>query len=312
MPRFTDEQLDSARQTDLEALLRRCGETLKRSGGEFRWVYRDGGGEHDSVTIRGNSWFDHKREIGGDAIGFLQEFDGLSFRDAVEELLDLDGYEPLRSLPEYTATQQNKKDFALPPRAQNQHRLFAYLCKTRGIKPEIVTHFVRAGTLYEDAEYHNAVFIATDEDGTPCGGMKKTTASHSNFRQTIEGSDTAFAFHHRGESNQVYVFEAAVDMLSFLCVYGENWQQHSYLTLDGVSDKPLMRFLEANAEVNAIFLSLDNDDAGHKATSRIAENLHAKGYELVLVCEPRGKDWNEDLLSRRNAPEPQSEPELQL
>ena len=74
--------------------------------------------------------------------------------------------------------------------------------------------------------------------------MKKATHSGSAFRQTISGSDTRYGFHHRGDSEALYVFEGAVDLLSFLALYPQNWQQHSYLALDGVSSKPLHHVLK--------------------------------------------------------------------
>ena len=44
-------------------------------------------------------------------------------------------------------------------------RVFAYLIKHRSIARDVVAHFAKAGLLYEDSEYHNAVFVGTDTDG---------------------------------------------------------------------------------------------------------------------------------------------------
>lgn len=46
---FTEEQKQTARQTDIAELLRRQGQTLKRSGSEYEW--KDGSAK---VTVRGN------------------------------------------------------------------------------------------------------------------------------------------------------------------------------------------------------------------------------------------------------------------
>ena len=40
--------------------------------------------------------------------------------------------------------------------------LFAYLCQTRGIAPEVVSAFARKDLLYESANHHNAVFVGRD------------------------------------------------------------------------------------------------------------------------------------------------------
>ena len=300
MGRFTEHQLADAKRTDLEALLRRRGETLQRSGGEYRWIRRDGSGEHDSVTIRGNSWFDHKNQIGGDAIGFLQEFDGLSFREAVAELIGDRRTASENPAPrrEPAAPPKPRKPFELPLRNANERRVFAYLCKSRGIDREVVAHFVRAGLLYEDAEHHNAVFIATDVDSKPCGGLKKSTNTASSFRQTIEGSDTHYAFRHKGTSGRVFVFEAAVDMLSYITMHAENWEEHNYIALDGLSPKSLFQFLDENPNVREIDLCVDNDEGGLKGVAKITAQLAERGYTEVRANLPTLKDWNEDRLKQ--------------
>ncbi|MDL2274076.1 DUF3991 and toprim domain-containing protein [Oscillospiraceae bacterium OttesenSCG-928-G22] len=309
--RFTDRQLDDAKHTDLVSFLRFRGERLVRSGGEYRWVYRDGAGEHDSVTVKGNRWFDHKRQIGGDAIGFLQEFHDMGFREAVATLL---GGGPPLAISAAAGTMEKepeRKPFTLPPKADNMHRLYAYLCKTRGIDHEIVTHFVRAGVLYEDAEHHNAVFLATDDQGKPLGGMKKSTLSGSNFRQTITGSDTRYAFHHKGTGGRLYAFEAAVDMLSFITLSPEDWQQHSYIALDGVSSKALHYFLATHDDVRQVCLCLDNDAAGNQAALRIASELQAQPVEVSMLLPDR-KDWNDTLVAGLTHSHDPPEPEMTM
>ena len=42
----------------------------------------------------------------------------------------------------------------------------------------------------------------------------------------------------------VDVFEAPIDMLSFITLHPENWQEHSYVALCGVSDHALLWMLE--------------------------------------------------------------------
>lgn len=54
---FTEEEKEQARNTDLAALLKRRGETLKRAGSEYEWQSDSG-----KVTIRGGLWY-HQLEI---------------------------------------------------------------------------------------------------------------------------------------------------------------------------------------------------------------------------------------------------------
>ena len=73
---FTDEQKVLANSVDLEQFLRMRGEKLERVGREHKLIYCDSSGRHDSITIRGSKWFDHKNQTGGGAIKFMQEFYG--------------------------------------------------------------------------------------------------------------------------------------------------------------------------------------------------------------------------------------------
>lgn len=72
---FTAEQKETARQTDLVALLQSQGEHLKHSGKEYVW--RDGS---EKVTVRGNLWFHQYERIGGDAVDFVRQFYNMDFR----------------------------------------------------------------------------------------------------------------------------------------------------------------------------------------------------------------------------------------
>ena len=84
---FTDEQKILANSVDLEEFLRMRGEKLERVGREHKLIYYDSSGKHDSITLRGSTWFDHKNQVGGGAIKFMQEFYDMDFQTAVQELL---------------------------------------------------------------------------------------------------------------------------------------------------------------------------------------------------------------------------------
>ena len=80
---FTDEQKQLANSVDLAEYLRVRGEKLERAGIEHKLIYCDSSGKHDSITIRGSKWFDHKNQVGGGAIKFMQEFYDMDFQTAL-------------------------------------------------------------------------------------------------------------------------------------------------------------------------------------------------------------------------------------
>ena len=288
---FTEEQKQQAASVDLERFLLCRGEKLITSGREKR-LARD-----HSVTVRGNEWYDHAEERGGHAVSFVQKFYGLNYPEAVSLLLggDTGNAFPAASEKEH----EEPKPFELPPANSDMRRVYAYLVKRRGIDRDIVTAFARAKLLYEDAEYHNAVFVGTDADGVARHAHKRSTNSEGKaFRLNVEGSNPKHSFHHIGTDGRLYVFEAPIDLLSYITLNPENWQEHSYVACCGTSSHPVLELVAQHPEIKAVYLCLDNDEAGHTACKRMEALLEMVGVQTMQLI-PFGKDWNDDLLSVR-------------
>ena len=300
---FTDEQKILANSVDLEEFLRMRGEKLERVGREHKLIYYDSSGKHDSITIHGSTWFDHKNQVGGGAIKFMQEFYDMDFQTAVQELLGRT-VTPLSHSPPKVSAKEEKKEFRLPQANTNMHRVYAYLIKQRFIAPDIISYFAKQHTLYEEKEHHNAVFVGVDENGVPRQAHKRSTNSYGNsFRITCQGSDTRYSFAHFGKSSRLYVFEAPIDMMSFLTLYSKDWQQHSYIAMNGVYENAVLTALKNHSNLREIVLCVDNDEGGIEAVDRLRDILHENGYPNVKRLAPEFKDWNECLKSQ-NGVEP--------
>ena len=298
---FTDEQKILANSVDLEEFLRMRGEKLERVGREHKLIYCDSSGRHDSITLRGSTWFDHKNQIGGGAIKFMQEFYGMDFQTAVQELLG-QTVTPLSHSPPKVSAKEEKKEFRLPEANTNMHRVYAYLIKQRFISPDIISHFAKQHTLYEDKEHHNAVFVGVDENGVPRQASKRSTNSYGNsFRITCQGSDTRYSFAHFGESKRLYVFEAPIDMMSFLTLYPNDWQKHSCIAMNGVYENAVLTALKNHSNLSEIVLCVDNDEGGIEAVDRLRDILADNGYSDVKRLAPEYKDWNEVLKAKNGA-----------
>ena len=129
---------------------------------------------------------------------------------------------------------------------------------------------------------------------------------------TVAGSDCRYGFCWRGESSKLYVFEAAIDLMSFITLKNDDWKTDSFLALDGLSSKPLLQFLEDQKNIYEIFLCLDYDAAGIEACDKLKDILIEKGYEAEKIKReyPLYKDWNEQLKAEHGmeAVLPQSHP----
>lgn len=286
---FTEEQKEQAASVDLESLLLHRGEKLISSGHEKRLA-----SDH-SITVRGNEWYDHAVCQGGHSISFVQYHYGLNYQDAMLLLLgDTQG----SVYPRVSERKEEPpKEFSLPEPNKDMRRVFAYLLKNRQIDRDVVAHFAREKLLYEDAKYHNAVFVGLDAEGVPRHAHKRSTNSiGKTFRINIEGSDPRHSFHHIGTNGSLFVFEAPIDLLSYISLNPDKWQENSYVACCGTTAQPVLELVERLPQLQRVYLCMDNDDAGHLACRRIAAMLSEKGILTERVMSEL-KDWNDDLIA---------------
>lgn len=291
--RFTEEQLQRASNIDIARMLQSQGEKLKKQGVVYRWM------RYDSTVIHENEWYRHSRQVGGGPIQFMQHFYGMNFVDAVRYLLDgEDGAE----LVQAEHKEEPKPEFKLPELSKNMHRTFAYLIQTRKIDPEIVQFFVHEKKILETAKYHNVAFCGYDENDVIKQMHLRSTRSNEKFFMDIDGSDKQYYFRHIGSDNEVYVFEAPIDMLSFITMNKDNWQQHSYVCLGGVAIDALRNVLDSIPKISMVHMCVDKDIAGDKTVKRIGAELDERGVTWDRIL-PEHKDWNEDLVAQQEQEE---------
>ena len=282
---YTEEQIARANQTDLVSFLNAQGEQLVKSGREYRWK------KHDSVTVSGNRWYRHSQNKGGYPVDFVMEFYHVIFPEAVKMLIGEEGEGRQKSCL------APSPDFRLPEKSETNETVIKYLTEIRRLEKDLVEEWIAGGNIYEEKKHHNVVFVGRDADGIPryahcrgTGGIK--------YRGDVAGSDKSYGFCHRGEDNQLFVFEAAIDLLSFIQLFPKDWKKRSYLSLGGVSSVVLMTFLSERPQITSVFLCLDNDHAGNEACEKLAGEI-PDGYRVIRL-KPARKDWNE-ILCDENA-----------
>ena len=282
---YTQEQIDRANQVDLEQFLRSHGEQVTKSGSEYRWK------RHDSLTIKGNKWFRHSQSKGGYPVEFVMEFFGKAFPEAVFLLI---GEAPAHN----GAAAAPSADFRLPPRNRYAAAAMAYL-RQRNIPEELVQEFYKEGLIYEDAKHRNIVFVGKDETGISRYAHCKGT--EGSFRMDVQGSDKAHNFAYRSDGKSLFVFEAPIDLMSFIALYPRDWKMRNYLSLGGVGAKALEGFLSERKDMETVYICTDSDKAGNDAVNRLLESIPESMTVIrLLPCE---KDWNEVLKHKDKLPD---------
>lgn len=289
---FTDEQVEQAGSVNIIAYARSRGYEVKRISDHSYKLPGYGG---FFISGDGSKWNWFSQCKGGGAIQFVMEMEGKSWVDAIKELLGI-SYDELPSVLVVTKMKDNRK-LVLPEKNDTYKHLFAYLIKSRYIHKDVVADFVDRKMLYEDKR-RNCVFVGFNDKGDPAYASRRSARTVGEvFKGDVRGSDKSWPFGYLGSSNTVCVYEAPIDLMSYMTlvkIHGIKDFNHHLISLGGVSDKALENYLKMNSSIDTIILCLDNDKAGQDACRQINEKYGSE-YR-ILRHKPKTKDFNEDLV----------------
>lgn len=294
----TPEQIEKAKQMDLLTYLQSYEPGNLKKISHDTWCTK----EHDSLKISNGKWHWFSRHIGGKtALDYLIKVKGISFVKAVEIIT---GYAAVLP-PVFSKNEKSiePKELELPEYNTDICEVRRYL-KSRGISDTVIDYCHENKMLYEDAKYHNCVFLGYDGNTPKYGAVRSTV---SDFKRDLTGSDKRFSFFIPAESDTVtvHLFESAIDLLSYASLeikVKRNWRRDDLLSLAGVykTDKKqdiplaLRTYLERHTGTKAVYLHLDNDEIGRMATKQITEALSSQ-YTVIDQPPQSGKDFNDYL-----------------
>lgn len=294
------EELEKVKELDALTYFKnyRPGEIKKHSRNDYILI------DHDSLHFSNGKWYWWSQRIGGTtALDYLQRVEGVPFIQACDLLLNLMGQsEPIKVFQPPV----KKTIFRLPEPDYNNNLALSYLINERRIDKEVVDYFVESKQIYQDKKFKNVVFVGLD-NGIPKYAFKRSI--RQSFKADAYGSDKSYSFSFiNNNSSSLRVFEAAIDMLSFMTMKklsGHDFKDENYLSLAGASNQihakneadlpiALKSFLNKNKQIDVIFLHLDNDEVGRGASKKIEEIL-SKKYICFDMHPTEYKDVNEEL-----------------
>lgn len=162
---------------------------------------------------------------------------------------------------------------------------------SRGLRDDIVKSF----DVQQDAR-GNAVFVHSDEVGVTGWEVK-----NKGFTGFVEGGQRAFAFGRMRPDepiHRLFVFEAAIDMLSFVQIHHVDGDGAVYASSGGAisnSQIELLKSTLAELEEPELVLALDADTAGRNMAAEVQAVMAA--HRVSVVFPSRWKDWNDELQS---------------
>lgn len=297
--RFTDGQISQADSINIISYAQSSGYPIKQVTPRSFKVEGYGG---LYIHSDGHKWNWFSQNKGGGAIQFVMEMEGKTWVEAIKHLLGISPQAISYVPPIAEKEEKEKGEFILPEKNTTFKHIFAYLINTRRIDKGIVYDFVKEHKIYENNQ-KSCVFVGYDKEGqVKYASIRSTNTTGNSFRCDVKNSDKAYPFCKEGSNDTVCVFEAPIDLLSYLTLIKkhniQNFESHC-ISLGGVSDKALDYYLKENPNIKKIMLCLDNDEAGHFACQQIREKYRDR-YKIVRHV-PEGKDFNEQLLNMDKA-----------
>lgn len=273
--------------------------------------------EHDSLKISNGMWYWFSRGVGGkSALDYLIKVKDYSFTEAMEMLVNKINL-PITHI--FVANKPKNINFIMPKKEINNNKAIMYLLM-RGIDKQIIDECISKQLIYQDKN-NNVVFVGFDKNNFPKYAMRRGMGKERYFKEAY-GSNKAFSFkiNSEEESDEVHIFESAIDLLSYatlLKIKGKKWYNTNLLSLSGVYQPAsditknkipiaVEKFLENNKCINKIYLHLDSDNAGRLATFALINALE-KDYQVIDSPPKYGKDVNDWLRYEINKKERRKE-----
>lgn len=203
MPYIAPEIVQQAKQMDLLTYLKNYEpyDLVHFSGNTYTTK------THDSLKISNGKWMWWSRGIGGrSALDYLIKVKDYTFLEAVQTIV---GQAALQQPVYLPAEKTTEKKLLLPKPYRYQNYVVSYL-QQRGIDTDIIDFCLQTGRVYESQNYHNAVFVGRDKEGTPRYAALRGIGT--SFIGEASGSDKNYSFSIPAavESEKVHLFESAI------------------------------------------------------------------------------------------------------
>lgn len=284
----SEQELDRIRSIDCKEVCERLGFKTTKEGTTTRVK-----NEEINLVISSNNKFTENRSMaqGYGAIDLMVKVFKYSFSEARKFLTSNFGAENTAKviLTNQAQVEKTLKQTLVEevkpipqPKPQNIGKVRTYLTEQRKLDPTVVDELIKQEMIFADNK-NNCVFV----------NSKKTFAF---LRGTFEGKrfvgtrgQQDFIKYNFGttEPTETYLFESAIDALSFYSQYKKKGQ---YVVLNGSAMINKVHELELDKKTK-VFCCFDNDEQGQKFCDKVASSTTAQ----VEVVVPIGKDFNEDL-----------------
>ena len=300
MDKNSEYQLDEIKNISIINLVEKLGYTPIKKGNLFNLK------EHDSLVLypETNSFYQFSTGDGGSVIDLYMKFTDSSLAETIKSLKDFSNItdDNFRYQKDNKIEKIKEKRFVLPIKSEGKYnKLYAYLCKTRGVESSVISFALKEKYIYQD-EKNNVVFVGYNKDKQPVNATKRSTLTGCSFKGDVFGSDKSVGFFINNKSPNLYVTESAIDSFSIMTMnhlQNKNYKDNNYLSLGGATNiKALEYTLNSYPKIQNIAIALDNDTTGVEQKNKILKLIKEKYPDKkIYISTPKSKDFNQDLVN---------------
>ncbi|GAA0463075.1 toprim domain-containing protein [Alkalibacillus silvisoli] len=297
--RVRTEQVERAKRVDLLDYLEAKGETFEKEGRYYRHT------EHDSLIIRDQMYaWNSRGEKGAGVINFAQMYYGMSFPEAVEDIAN--GSFKEKERPPSAKIPSEPYRYPSHYEVSDTTRMHQYLTQDRKIHPKVVNWLERRDYVAQDKRGN--VVYKWKQQGEVVGADRQGTQPMARTGDWFKGIDknssgnAGFSF-DIGKPGTLYVFESAVDALSYWSEKKEDIQNARMLSMSGLKrhtvSAEMNRMNREGYPPKQVVIAVDNDPSGRDFAYGLKDVLqnyvNQDGERVGNVDLPKEKDWNEQL-----------------
>ena len=281
-------------------ILSHLGYSDRHQGDMFYSPFRNEVSPSFHINHKANVWYDHGTGVGGGVLDLVRLLTNCSVREGLDFLASVKGVIPESTNVRRESSQTQKEPMIniIKTYSPVENETLKAYALNRGISGDILNRYCQE-VVYEIKGKRNHRFHAIGfpncEGGyvlrstkqKRCTGNAPTWINSNEKVSDVKSADT------------LYVFEGFMDFLSWKMMDEFTFDRYDCCVLNSVTN--LGKIITKAAEYETVKTFLDNDDAGLRAFSQLAQALETTD---VSISEMSGlydgyKDLNEMLVKTR-------------
>ena len=281
-------------------ILLHLGHSDKHQGDMYYSPFRNEVSPSFHINHKANVWYDHGTGVGGGVLDLVRLLTNCTVREGLDFLASVKGVIPESTNVRRESSQTQKEPMIniIKTYSPVENETLKAYALNRGISSDILNRYCQE-VVYEIKGKRNHRFHAIGFPNCEGGYVLRSTKQKRCTGNAPTWIDSNEKVSDVKSADTLYVFEGFMDFLSWKMMDEFTFDRYDCCVLNSVTN--LGKIIAKVAEYDTVKTFLDNDDAGLRAFSQLAQALETTD---VSISEMSGlydgyKDLNEMLVKTR-------------